>query len=139
MNRLLLTPFGLKWNPFNTELPTEALYLSPKINDFFWRIEQVHVREGGFALIQGDPGTGKSVALRALAERLERQTDLTVGILNHPRATSGISTANWPRSSASCSNPATAGADSRSCGSAGSVTSKPPGPAVVCSLMRPRK
>ncbi|MBU6993708.1 hypothetical protein [Ferrovum myxofaciens] len=61
MNRLLLTPFGLKWNPFNTELPTEALYLSPKINDFFWRIEQVHVREGGFALIQGDPGTGKSI------------------------------------------------------------------------------
>ncbi|EQD75167.1 general secretion pathway protein [mine drainage metagenome] len=89
MNRLLLTPFGLKWNPFNTELPTEALYLSPKINDFFWRIEQVHVREGGFALIQGDPGTGKSVALRALAERLERQTDLTVGILNHPQSNLG--------------------------------------------------
>src|SRR5437867_697027 len=76
--------YGLKWNPFSTELPSEALYLSPKINDFFWRIENVHVREGGFALIQGDPGTGKSVVLRALAERLERQTDLTVGILNHP-------------------------------------------------------
>ena len=27
-------------------------------------------REGGFALITGDPGTGKSVALRLLAERL---------------------------------------------------------------------
>ncbi|MBU6995321.1 hypothetical protein [Ferrovum myxofaciens] len=72
MNRLLLTPFGLKWNPFNTELPTKPSIYPPKINDFFWRIEQVHVREGGFALIQGDPGTGKSVALRALAERLER-------------------------------------------------------------------
>ena len=89
MNRILLTPYGLKWNPFSTELPTEALYLSPKISDFFWRIENVHVREGGFALIQGDPGTGKSVVLRALADRLERQTDLTVGILNHPQSNLG--------------------------------------------------
>lgn len=89
MNRILLTPFGLKWNPFSTELPSEALYLSPKINDFFWRIENVHIREGGFALIQGDPGTGKSVVLRALADRLERQTDLTVGILNHPQSNLG--------------------------------------------------
>ena len=89
MNRILLTQFGLKWNPFSTELPSEALYLSPKINDFFWRIENVHVREGGFALIQGDPGTGKSVVLRALADRLERQSDLTVGILNHPQSNLG--------------------------------------------------
>ena len=43
MKRTLLTPFGLKWNPFGTELPTEALYLSPKINDFFWRVENVHL------------------------------------------------------------------------------------------------
>ena len=89
MNRILLTPYGLKWNPFSTELPGEALYLSPKINDFFWRIENVHVREGGFALIQGDPGTGKSVVLRALADRLERQADLTVGVLNHPQSSLG--------------------------------------------------
>ncbi len=86
MNRILLTQFGLKWNPFNTELPSEALYLSPKVNDFFWRIENVHVREGGFALIQGDSGTGKSAVLRALAERLAKQTDLTVGVLSHPQS-----------------------------------------------------
>ena len=72
MNRILLTQFGLKWNPFSTELPSEALYLSPKINDFFWRVENVHVAEGGFVLIHGDPGTGKSVVLRALAEQLAR-------------------------------------------------------------------
>ena len=70
-------------------MPSEALYLSPKIIDFFWRIENVHVREGGFALIQGDPGTGKSVVLRALAERLERQPELTVGVLNHPQSNLG--------------------------------------------------
>jgi type II secretory pathway predicted ATPase ExeA len=86
MNKTLLAVYGLKWNPFSTELPTEALYLPPRLADFFWRIENVHVREGGFALIHGDPGTGKSVVLRALAERIERIPDLTVGVLSHPQS-----------------------------------------------------
>jgi type II secretory pathway predicted ATPase ExeA len=89
MTRALLAPFGLKFNPFATELPAEALYPSPKIADFFWRIEHVLVREGGFAMITGDPGTGKSVVLRALAERLERQPDLTVGVISHPQSNLG--------------------------------------------------
>jgi type II secretory pathway predicted ATPase ExeA len=86
MTRTLLAPYGLKFNPFATELPAEALYQSPKIVDFFWRIENVLVREGGFAMITGDPGTGKSVVLRALAERLEHQADLTLGVINHPQS-----------------------------------------------------
>jgi general secretion pathway protein A len=86
MNKTLLALYGLKWNPFGPELPTEALLLPPRMADFFWRIEHVHVREGGFALIHGDPGTGKSVVLRALAERLERLPDLTVGVLSHPQS-----------------------------------------------------
>ena len=86
MTRSLLAPYGLKFNPFATELPAEALYQSPKIIDFFWRIENVLVREGGFAMITGDPGTGKSVVLRTLAEKLERQSDLTVGVINHPQS-----------------------------------------------------
>jgi general secretion pathway protein A len=86
MNKTLLAIYGLKWNPFSPELPAEALYLPPRLADFFWRIENVHVREGGFALITGDPGTGKSVVLRALADRIERIPDLTVGVLNHPRS-----------------------------------------------------
>jgi len=89
MNRALLAPFGLKFNPFATELPTDALYPSPKINDFFWRIDNVLVREGGFAIITGDPGTGKSVVLRGLAGRLARQPDLTVGVINHPQGNLG--------------------------------------------------
>jgi hypothetical protein len=44
------------------------------------------VREGGFALITGDPGTGKSVVLPLLAERLARVRDLTVGALTHPQS-----------------------------------------------------
>ena len=86
MNKTLLALYGLKWNPFSPELPTEALFVPPKVDDFFWRIENAHVREGGFALIHGDPGTGKSVVLRLLAERLEHLPDLNVRVLSHPQS-----------------------------------------------------
>lgn len=85
MNKKLLALYGLKWNPFSPDLPSEALFKTPKIDSFGWRIEQAHVREGGFALITGDPGTGKSVALRLVAERLAGLADLTVGALAHPQ------------------------------------------------------
>ncbi len=84
MNKKLLALYGLKWNPFSPELPTEALLATARIESFCWRIEQALVREGGFALITGDPGTGKSVVLRLLAERLERVRDVTVASLTHP-------------------------------------------------------
>ena len=64
MNKQLLALYGLKWNPFSPELPTEGLHATAPIDDFCWRIEHALVREGGFALISGDPGTGKRVALR---------------------------------------------------------------------------
>ena len=86
MNKKLLSLYGLKWNPFAPDLPVEALRISPQVESFFWRIENAHVREGGFALITGDPGTGKSVALRVLAERLGRLRDVTVGALTHPQS-----------------------------------------------------
>jgi len=81
MNQKLLALYGLKFDPFSPEVPTEALYLAPKIENFCWRIEQAHLREGGFALIHGDPGSGKSVVMRVLAERLARLTDLSVGVV----------------------------------------------------------
>jgi type II secretory pathway predicted ATPase ExeA len=86
MNKKLLSLYGLKWNPFSPDLPSEALHVSPRVESFCWRIEQSHVREGGFALISGEPGTGKSVALRILAERLEQVQDVTVGVLTHPQS-----------------------------------------------------
>ena len=86
MNKKLLSLYGLKWNPFAPDLPVEALRISGQVENFFWRIENAHVREGGFALITGDPGTGKSVTLRVLAERLGRVRDVTVGALTHPRS-----------------------------------------------------
>jgi len=84
MNQKLLAVYGIKFNPFSPELPTEALRLTSKVDSFCWRVEHSLVREGGFALISGDPGTGKSVVLRLLAERLARVRELTVGALTHP-------------------------------------------------------
>ncbi len=86
MNKKLLSLYGLKWNPFSPELPTEALRVTPALDDFGWRVEQSLVREGGFSLVTGEPGTGKSVALRLLAERLAGLRDVAVGALAHPQS-----------------------------------------------------
>ena len=42
----LLALWGLKWNPFSPELPSEGLLMTPRIDHFAWRIEQL-VQEGG--------------------------------------------------------------------------------------------
>jgi len=61
----LLALWGLKWNPFTPELPHDALWVTPKIESFAWRVEQL-VQEGGFALISGESGTGKELIARAV-------------------------------------------------------------------------
>ena len=83
----LLSLWGLKWNPFSPELPSEGLLVTPRIESFAWRVEQL-VQEGGFALITGESGTGKSVALRIVAERLSALRDVVVGVLERPQSKS---------------------------------------------------
>jgi type II secretory pathway predicted ATPase ExeA len=83
----LLSLWGLKWNPFSPELPSEALLVTARIENFVWRVEQV-VQEGGFALISGESGTGKSVVLRIMAERLSTIRDVVVGVLERPQSKS---------------------------------------------------
>jgi type II secretory pathway predicted ATPase ExeA len=85
MNKRLLNLYGLKFNPFSSQAPATALYATPQIQSFCWRIEQ-QIGEGGFALVTGDPGVGKSAALRLLAEHLQGLRDLCVGILTRPQA-----------------------------------------------------
>ena len=86
MNHKLLALYGLKFNPFSPELPVDAIYVPSKIESFCWRIEHAQIREGGFAMVHGDPGSGKSIVLRVLAERLKKLPDVTVGAINHPQS-----------------------------------------------------
>lgn len=85
MSKKLLALYGLKFNPFSPQVPTDALWISPATESFCWRIEH-QIGEGGFALAVGDVGTGKSAALRILATRLGRVRDLAVGVLTRPQA-----------------------------------------------------
>lgn len=85
MNKKLLNLYGLKFNPFAPDVPDSALWATPAIESFCWRIEQ-QIGEGGFALVTGDPGCGKSAALRILSERLSHVRDLCVGRLTRPQA-----------------------------------------------------
>ena len=83
MNTKLLALYGLKFNPFTSEVPTEALHITSKLENFCWRIEHSLIREGGFALISGEAGTGKSVSLRVLSQKLTQVRDVQVGIIAH--------------------------------------------------------
>jgi general secretion pathway protein A len=85
VNKKLLSLYGLKWNPFAAEVPVEALHVSARLDSFCWRVEQL-VGEGGFALVSGLPGLGKSVTLRVLAERLSGARDVQLGVLSRPQA-----------------------------------------------------
>lgn len=86
MKQSLHALYGLKWNPFNPDIPTESLYIPPPVDNFIWRIENNHVQEGGFALIVGEPGTGKSCLLRLLSQKLNTIQGLSVGTFVHPQS-----------------------------------------------------
>lgn len=84
-HRNLLKAYGLKWNPFARDLPDEALIVSPAVEHFAWRVERL-VDEGGFAMITGEPGSGKSAAMRILFRRLCQVRDATVAHVDRPQS-----------------------------------------------------
>jgi len=86
VSQKLLALYGLKFNPFTSDVPIEALHLYPRLEQFCWRMEHAFIRDGGFALISGDPGTGKSGSLRLLEARLTAVRDTQVGVMVHTSA-----------------------------------------------------
>ena len=88
MTSRLLSLYGLKYIPFRAEVPVEALYVSPPVDAFLRRVE-LGLAHGGFAMLTGDPGTGKSIALRLLAARLGALPDVVVGTIEHPQSRHG--------------------------------------------------
>jgi type II secretory pathway predicted ATPase ExeA len=85
MNSKMLALYGLKWNPFAPNVPTEALHVTPRLESFCWRVQQL-AGEGGFAMLTGAPGCGKSAAMRVLSASLATQRDVTVGVISRPQA-----------------------------------------------------
>ena len=85
MNNKMLALYGLKWNPFTPNVPTEALHVTTRLESFCWRVQQL-AGDGGFALLTGVPGCGKSAALRILSASLPTQRDVTVGVISRPQA-----------------------------------------------------
>jgi type II secretory pathway predicted ATPase ExeA len=81
----MLALYGLKWNPFTPNVPTEALHVTTRLESFCWRVQQL-AGDGGFALVTGVPGCGKSAALRILSASLATQRDVTVGVISRPQA-----------------------------------------------------
>jgi general secretion pathway protein A len=88
MTTSLLAQYGLKFAPFRPDVPAEALYATAAVDAFLRRVV-LGLTDGGFALITGDPGTGKTIALRLLTERLRTQPDVVVGTIEHPQSRPG--------------------------------------------------
>ena len=85
-HKQLLALYGLKWNPFSPDVPDEVLCSTPAVDNFIWRVENL-VQTGGFALVTGEPGLGKSVVLRLLARKLAAVQDVTVCEFSRPQST----------------------------------------------------
>lgn len=85
MNTKLLALYSLKFHPFHADVPTEALYTTPVVDAFLRRVE-LTIADGGFAMLTGDPGTGKTIAMRLLAERLRALPNVVVGTIEHPQS-----------------------------------------------------
>ena len=84
-NKKLLALYGLKYNPFLPDIPPEALWSPPGIEIFSFRLENL-ITEGGFALISGEPGLGKSKILQLLTNRVNPQEDVVVGVMERPQS-----------------------------------------------------
>ena len=77
--------YGLKWNPFTQDIPAEAIYKTPRFAQFCYRLETLTL-DGGFALITGESGLGKSSSLRALYDHLSKIPEITVGDIIRPQS-----------------------------------------------------
>lgn len=84
-SKKLMSLYGIKWNPFQPDVPPEALYRRSDLNSFIWRVENL-VMDGGIALVSGDPGHGKSVALRLVYEQLKTLREITVARVDRPQS-----------------------------------------------------
>jgi len=87
-NKQLLAYYGLKWNPFLPNIPVESLWHSPQMDSFVFRLESMTM-SGGFALISGEPGLGKSKTLQLIAHKFSKMDEVVVGVMERPQSSVG--------------------------------------------------
>jgi type II secretory pathway predicted ATPase ExeA len=80
-----LARFGLNVNPFAAATPPTACHLTDAMRHFCDRCHRL-VGQGGFALVSGESGTGKSALLRCLHAQLTSREELVLGVLSRPQA-----------------------------------------------------
>lgn len=68
---MLIDHFGLRTLPFSKELDSASLYVSPGHQELLARLQFV-IRQRAFGLVTGDVGSGKSTAVRALYDLVDR-------------------------------------------------------------------
>ncbi|HKL82311.1 MAG TPA: ATP-binding protein [Desulfobacter sp.] len=87
-NKQLLAFFGLKWNPFQPGTPVESLWHTSQADNFIYRLEKMAMN-GGFALVTGEPGLGKSKTLQVIDHQFSRLEEVVVGVMERPQSSVG--------------------------------------------------
>lgn len=87
-DRKLLAFYGLKYNPFLSAIPTADIWTAPGAESFMMRIEDL-VMDGGFGVLTGESGLGKSKLLNRLADRLGQIDGVVAGITERPTSALG--------------------------------------------------
>lgn len=78
--------FHIKWIPLKANVPVDGYVLSKQDEDFLKGLDNVVV-DGGYALISGQPGVGKSALLRTAKKRFEEIHDLKICQITRPQGT----------------------------------------------------
>jgi type II secretory pathway predicted ATPase ExeA len=87
-DKQILAFYGLKWNPFLSCIPAEGLWSPPGVDNFLFRLESMAMN-GGFALVSGEPGLGKSKILQLIAHSFARREEVVVGVMERPQSSLG--------------------------------------------------
>jgi general secretion pathway protein A len=85
-DRLFQSLYGVTFPPFRPDIPDHAVWKTDQVESFVGRLDLL-VKYGGFALISGETGLGKSRILQLIASRLRCMEGLTVGIMQRSQNT----------------------------------------------------
>lgn len=84
-DKQLLAVYGLKYNPFQPDIPVEDLWSPAGVDAFCSRVALLS-RSGGFALLEGETGLGKTKLLQLLDQHLNHRGEAVVGIMERPQS-----------------------------------------------------